>query len=108
MAMTTDIPAKMRALSFNAYGPPTVLSLIEHETPVAKQGEALVRVRAASINPSDIRIVEGLFHSPLPRVPGRDYAGVVVAGDAPFGQEVWGSGPRFGIDRDGAYAQYIV
>ena len=44
----------------------------------------------------------------MPRVPGRDYAGVVVAGDAPAGQEVWGSGPRFGIDRDGAHAEYIV
>jgi NADPH:quinone reductase len=106
--MTANIPAKAQALSFSAYGPPTVLSLIDRDTPDLGSGEALVQVHAASINPSDIRIVEGLFHSPLPRVPGRDYAGTVVAGAGRIGQEVWGSGPRFGIDRDGAHAQYVI
>jgi NADPH2:quinone reductase len=99
---------KMKALSFDRYGPPSVLSLIECDVPAPKQGEVLIEVKAASINPSDIRIVEGVFQSPLPRIPGRDYAGVVVGGDAPAGQEVWGSGPRFGIDHDGAYARYVV
>jgi NADPH2:quinone reductase len=99
---------KMTALGFDRYGPPSVLSLIERDTPVPKAGEVLIEVKAAAINPSDIRIVEGLFHSPLPRIPGRDYAGTVVAGDGDIGQDVWGSGPRFGIDRDGAHAQYIV
>lgn len=99
---------KMAALSFAHYGPPSVLSLDERDVPVPKQGEVLIKVQAAAINPSDIRIVEGLFHSPLPRVPGRDYAGSVVGGDAPLGQQVWGSGPRFGIARDGAHAQYIL
>ncbi len=98
----------MKAMSFDRYGPPSVLSFIERDIPVPKRGEALIEVKATAINPSDIRIVEGLFHSPLPRVPGRDYAGTVIAGDAPSGQEVWGSGPRFGIDRDGAHAQHIV
>ncbi|HEX3991108.1 MAG TPA: zinc-binding alcohol dehydrogenase family protein [Acetobacteraceae bacterium] len=102
------MPTKMTALSFSQYGAPSVLSLIERDIPTLNRGEVLVEVKAAAINPSDIRIVEGLFHSPLPRVPGRDYAGTVVAGDAPAGQEVWGSGPRFGIDRDGAHAKYVV
>ncbi len=101
-------PPTMTAVSFDRYGPPEVLALVEHAIPVPKPGEALIRVKAAAINPSDIRIVEGLFRSPLPRIPGRDYAGTVVGGDAPSGQDVWGSGPRFGIDHDGAYAQYIV
>jgi NADPH:quinone reductase-like Zn-dependent oxidoreductase len=99
---------KMFAMSFDRYGPPSVLSLIDHDVPAPKRGEVLIKVHAAAINPSDIRIVEGAFHSPLPRIPGRDYAGTVVGGDAMPGQEVWGSGPRFGIDRDGAHAQYIV
>jgi NADPH2:quinone reductase len=99
---------KMTALCFERYGPPAVLSLIERDVPELKPGEVLIGVKAAAINPSDIRIVEGLFHSPLPRIPGRDYAGTVVAGDAPAGQDVWGSGPRFGIVRDGAHAQYIT
>jgi NADPH2:quinone reductase len=99
---------KMTALSFDRYGPPSVLSLIETDRPVPRQGEVLIEVRASAINPSDVRNVEGVFHTALPRTPGRDYAGIVVAGDAPEGQEVWGSGPRFGIARDGAHARYIV
>jgi len=99
---------KMTALSFARYGAPAVLSLIECDIPDPKHGEVLIEVKAAAINPSDIRIVEGMFHSPLPRVPGRDYAGTVVAGDAPSGLDVWGSGPSFGIARDGAHAQYAV
>jgi len=73
---------KTLALNFTRFGPPTVLTLIERDVPVPKQGEVLIEVEAAAINPSDIRIVEGLFHSPLPRTPGRDYAGVVVGGAA--------------------------
>ena len=99
---------KMTALSFDRYGPPSVLSMVERDIPVPKQGEVLIAVKAAAINPSDIRNVEGVFHTVLPKIPGRDYAGTVVAGDAPKGQEVWGSGPRFGIARDGAHAQYTV
>jgi len=99
---------QMTAVSFAQYGPPTVLSLIEREIPILQPGEALIEVKAAAINPSDIRIVEGAFRSPLPRIPGRDYAGVVIAGNAQLGLEVWGSGPRFGIARDGAHAQYIA
>ena len=93
----------MTALSFDRYGSPAVLSLVERDIPVPKQGEALIEVKAAAINPSDIRIVEGMFHSALPRTPGRDYAGTVAAGDAPAGKDVWGSGPGFGIARDGAH-----
>jgi NADPH:quinone reductase len=99
---------KMAALEFDRYGPPTVLSLVERDIPAPKRGEVLIEVKAGSINPSDIRIVEGMFHSPLPRIPGRDYAGIVVAGDAAAGREVWGSGPSFGIARDGAHAQYVL
>lgn len=102
------MPNNMTAVRFTRYGPPSVLALVEADVPALQPGEALVAVKAAAINPSDIRIVEGAFQSPLPRIPGRDYAGVVVAGDAPSGMEVWGSLPRAGIARDGAHAQYIV
>ncbi len=97
----------MKALRFAEYGPPSVLTFVEREAPQAGPGESLVRVEAAAINPSDVKNVAGLFKSPLPRTPGRDYAGVVVAG-AGKGREVWGSGAAFGIARDGSHAQYIV
>ncbi len=98
----------MRALRFSKYGPPSVLTLERRDVPVPGPGEVLIQVKASAINPSDIRNVEGVFHTPLPRTPGRDYAGIVVGGDAAAGLEVWGSGPRFGIARDGAHADFAV
>ncbi|HLY04793.1 MAG TPA: zinc-binding alcohol dehydrogenase family protein [Rhizomicrobium sp.] len=97
----------MKALRFSQYGPPSVLSLEERETPQPGRGESLVRVVAAAINPSDVKNVAGAFKSSLPRTPGRDYAGIVVGGENK-GREVWGSGPAFGVERDGSHAQFVV
>ncbi len=44
----------------------------------------------------------------MPRIPGRDFSGVVVAGKKYLGQEVWSSGPGLGITRDGAHAEYVL
>lgn len=99
---------KMKAMRFEKYGPPSVLSLQELDLPDLKEGEALVELHASAVNPSDVKNVAGVFKASLPRVPGRDYAGVVVAGDAWKGKEVWGSGSGFGVSRDGAHAQYVV
>jgi NADPH:quinone reductase len=98
----------MKALRFEHYGPPSVLSVVEMPRPEPHGGEVVIQVKASTINPSDVKNVAGHFKSPLPRVPGRDFAGVVVAGSAEKGLEVWGSGPGFGTARDGAHAQYIV
>ena len=91
----------MKALRFEKYGPPSVLSLQELRVPDLKQGEALIELHAAAINPSDVKNVAGVFKASLPRVPGRDYAGVVIAGDGWKGKEVWGSGAGLGVTRDG-------
>jgi NADPH:quinone reductase len=73
------------------------------------EGEALVQVKAAAINPSDIGNVAGRFKTTtLPRTPGRDFAGTVVAGSRRKGEEVWGSCPVLGIVRDGSHAEYVV
>ena len=77
--------------------------------PEPGEGEALVRVQAAAINPSDIADVLGRFEkTTLPRTPGRDFAGVVVKGKRHEGEEVWGSSPNLGIVRDGSHAEYVV
>src|ERR1700693_1923923 len=96
----------MKALRFSQYGRPSVLSLEQCETPQPGPGESLVQVFAAAINPSDVKNLAGAFKSLLPRTPGRDYAGVVVAGDGK-GREVWGSGPAFGVERDGSHAAFV-
>lgn len=98
----------MKALRFEAYGPPSVLSLQELGVPELEPGQALVEVHASAVNPSDVKNVAGVFKASLPRVPGRDYAGVVAAGKGWEGKEVWGSGAGFGVIRDGADAQYVV
>ena len=68
----------MRALRFDAFGPPSVLRLVDLPDPEAGDGFAIVRVTAASINPSDVKNVGGAMEgTTLPRTPGRDFAGVV-------------------------------
>lgn len=99
---------KMKALRFNEFGPPSVLSLTELDAPELAAGQALVEVHASAINPSDVKNVAGLFQASLPRIPGRDYAGVVVAGEGWRGKEVWGTGQGLGMTRDGAHAQYLA
>jgi NADPH:quinone reductase len=104
--MSTNV---MKALRFAEFGPPSVLRIEELTIPEPGEGEALVRLKAAGINPSDIGDVAGRFkHTTLPRTPGRDFAGVVVKGKQHEGEEVWGSAPKLGIDRDGSHAEYVV
>src|SRR5580692_7894607 len=99
----------MKSLRFNAFGPPSVLHFEEVAIPEPGEGEALVQVKAAAINPSDIGDVAGRFkHTTLPRTPGRDFAGVVVKAQQHEGEEVWGSAPKLGIVRDGSHAEYVV
>jgi len=99
----------MQALRFTGFGPPSVLRIEEIAIPDPDEGEVLVHVQAAGINPSDIANVAGRFKkTTLPRTPGRDFAGVVVKGKGHEGKEVWGSGPELGIVRDGSHAEYVV
>jgi NADPH:quinone reductase len=99
----------MQALRFTEFGPPSVLRIEEVAIPEPGEGEVLVHVKAAGINPSDIVNVAGRFKkTTLPRTPGRDFAGVVVKGKGQEGEEVSGSGPNLGIVRDGSHAEYVV
>jgi NADPH:quinone reductase len=99
----------MRSLRFTEFVPPSVLRIQELPIPEPGAGEALVHVKAAGINPSDIGDVAGRFKATtLPRTPGRDFAGIVVKGKHPKGAEVWGSAPELGIVRDGSHAEYVV
>jgi NADPH:quinone reductase len=99
----------MKSLRFTKFGPPSVLRIEELPIPEPGPGEALVRVNAAAINPSDIGNVAGRFKkTTLPRTPGRDFAGVVVKGERHEGKEVWGSAPDLGIVCEGSHAEYVV
>ena len=99
----------MKALRFDHYGKPEVMEYTDVPTPVIDTDSALVRVRAASVNPSDVKNVSGHFsNTTLPRIPGRDFSGVVEQGPKEWiGAEVWGTGGDIGFTRDGTHAQYI-
>jgi hypothetical protein len=100
----------MRAIRFKAFGDPSVLELAEVAAPTVGETMALVRVMAASINPSDVKNVAGAMkQTTLPRIPGRDFAGVVEAGPADWiGAAVWGTGGDTGFTRDGTHAEMIA
>ena len=99
----------MKSLRFTEFGPPSVLRIAEVPIPEPGEGEALVQVNAAGINPSDIGNVAGHFkNTTLPRTPGRDFAGVAIRGTSHEGAEVWGSSGTLGIVRDGSHAEYVV
>jgi NADPH2:quinone reductase len=99
----------MKALRFSKFGPPSVLSIEEVSQPKPGHGEALIQVKAAAINPSDVKNVSGHFPgTTLPRIPGRDFSGIVVEGKKYKGKEVWSSGPGLGITRDGGHAEYVT
>ncbi|UII73695.1 zinc-binding alcohol dehydrogenase family protein [Pseudomonas sp. HN11] len=100
----------MKALQFSATGDLAALSIVDVAAPVPATGEVLVRIKAAGLNPSDVKNVLGRFpYTTLPRIPGRDFAGVVVEGPPELvGQDVWGTGRDLGFFADGAHAQYLT
>jgi NADPH:quinone reductase-like Zn-dependent oxidoreductase len=92
----------MKALQFDKTGDLSALRYVEVATPVPGADEVLVEIKAAGLNPSDVKNVLGRFpYTTLPRIPGRDFAGVVVAGpQVLLGQEVWGTGRELGFFAD--------
>ena len=100
----------MRAIIIRQFGDPESLKVEEVPTPRALDGQALLKVMAAGISPGDVKNIMGKMHgTTLPRIPGRDFAGVVVEGPSNWvGREVWGSGGDVGFTVDGSHAQYIV
>lgn len=90
---------------------------IEAITPVVERhritrgdGDVLIEIKAAAVNPSDAKAAIGLMpYAVFPRTPGRDFAGVVVDGPSQMvGREVFGSSGDLGIRRDGTHATHLV
>ncbi len=100
----------MQALRFHEFGHFDKLRLETLPDPHPGPNELVVRIRAASLDPSDAKNVLGrMVGTTLPRTPGRDFAGIVVHGPVnTIGAEVWGTGGDVGFTRDGAYAELLV
>lgn len=104
----------MKAAYIEQQGDPTVLQFGEQETPVPSQGEVLVKIAAAGVNPIDTYIRSGAIPLPVefPYIPGCDFAGAVEAvgeGVTRFqvGDRVWGSNQGL-FGRQGTLAEYIA
>ena len=116
-AMATT-PREQRAIVQSGNGGPEVLSL--QTVPVAEPGagEVLIRIYAASVNPTDWKLRQGDGTAPAGAVvkviPGRDVAGVIEqtgpgvsaykVGDKVFA--LVGAGGRKALN--GGYAEYVV
>lgn len=100
----------MKAVVIHQYGGPNELKLEDWQDPTPGEGEVLVRVAAASMNPIDWKIRSGamqhLFPVEFPMIPGYDVSGTVravgagVTAFAP-GDKVFARAPR-------AYAELCV
>jgi NADPH:quinone reductase-like Zn-dependent oxidoreductase len=102
----------MKAIRVQAYGGPEQLRLDDNvPDPLAGDGQVVVRVRATSVNPFDLKLASGAFRQmiplTLPYAPGGDFAGIVdsigagVSG-VRVGDGVYGNCPR------GAYAEKVA
>ncbi len=71
--------------------------------------EVLIAIKAAAVNPSDVKAATGLMpYAVFPRTSGRDYAGVIIDGPSgSVGREVFGSSGDLGIRRDGTHATHL-
>jgi len=70
-----------RAVRFDHYGGIDVLEVVDVQSPTPADGEVVVRVKAAGINPGESKIREGMLHDRFPATfpsgQGSDLAGVV-------------------------------
>lgn len=90
--------------------PASIAPSIERRALLRAANEVLIEVKAAAVNPSDVKAATGLMpYAVFPRTPGRDYAGVVIDGpEGSIGREVFGSSGDLGIRRDGTHASYLA
>jgi NADPH:quinone reductase-like Zn-dependent oxidoreductase len=103
----------MKAVLLRAHGGPEILEYGEAPDPVAKPGEIVVDVHAASVNAADykVRLGKGRYRlQTFPHILGRDFSGVI----SQLGQGVTEfavGDPVFGVTNqgiEGAYAEQIA
>jgi len=71
----------MKAVLCKAYGPPDSLVIEDVASPIPGPGEAVISVKAASVNFPDVLIIENKYQvkPPLPFSPGSEVSGIVKA-----------------------------
>jgi NADPH:quinone reductase len=104
------VEARCVRLLAKADDPASLAPVIEKRALSRGASEVLIEIRAAAVNPSDVKAATGLMlYAVFPRTSGRDYAGVVIDGPAGWiGREVFGSSGDLGIRRDGTHATHLA
>src|SRR5580698_4971344 len=94
-----NLPKETKAVVIHRFGGPEVLHLETIEMPAPGNGQFLIEVDAASVNPVDYKIRTGkykMFRPKLPAILGRDIAGTIrgagggVKGPFKVGDNVFG------------------
>ena len=105
----------MKAIRVHEFGGPAVMKLEEIPDPVAGNGDVVVRVRAAGVNPVDAYMHTGTYaRKPLlPYTPGQDGAGEIVSvgtdvRDFKAGDRVYVCGVGNTIAGAGTYAELAL
>jgi NADPH2:quinone reductase len=108
--MTRAIEATALRLNAKVTDAAALAPTIEKRVLTGGPDDVVVEVKAAGVNPSDVKAATGLMpYAVFPRTPGRDFAGVVVDGSPEWlGHEVFGSSGDLGIRRDGTHATHLV
>lgn len=100
----------MKAVRVHEFGGPERLVVEDVPDPAAGQGQVVVRLHAAGVNPVDTYIRTGTHavKPPLPYTPGFDAAGVVASVGA--GVTRWAAGDRVYVagSVSGTYAEYAL
>jgi NADPH2:quinone reductase len=110
MGMTESGEATALRLNAKAADAASLAPAIEKRVLTRGPDDVVVEVKAAGVNPSDVKAATGLMsYAVFPRTPGRDFAGVVIAGPSEWiGHEVFGSSGDLGIRCDGTHATHLV
>lgn len=102
----------MKAAYISHYGNIDNVQFDEQTKPSVTNDTVLVKVHAASINPLDLRVLEGEFKAILPvKFPfilGNDFAGTVVEVGSKVTQFKVGDEVYAKTDLNGAFAEYTV
>jgi NADPH:quinone reductase-like Zn-dependent oxidoreductase len=95
----------VKAVVIHTTGDADVLRLEDVERPEPGEGEVLIRVQAAAVNPIDWKYRRGTVDRQLPAVLGEDVSGVVESSNADgfsAGDDV------LGVTTSGGYAEYAT
>jgi len=100
----------MQAIVVDRFGDPEVLLLKEVADPVPGEGQVLVRLHAAGVNPVDCYIRSGSYaqHAHLPYTPGLDGAGVIEAVGAGVKHRQVGDRVYIAWSLTGTYAEKVL